>query len=187
MDSIVAHRRARPEVQARVASKVERAFGLEAESTRLLVAAKTAVEIAIEQGEAAALAFVMGGGPMPLLPEIGDWVAGSEVDHVGPFVNAWAAFNAWYRHVSGKTKDAEALEYVRTQPNVVRSSVLPMLDPQVNDTPDALTFRSAIASLHAALEAFRLKSRHGAKVSRNARGDYRTPPAIKPNDGGAVR
>lgn len=101
---------------------------------------------------------------MPLPPEIGDWIARSEVDHVGPFVNAWAAFNAWYRHVSGKTKDAEALDFVRTKPNVVRGAVLPMLDPLVNETPDSLDFKSTIAALHGALEAFRLETMHGDAV-----------------------
>lgn len=97
---------------------------------------------------------------MPLPPEIGDWIARSEVDHLGPFVNAWAAFNAWYRHVSNKTRDAQALEFVRTRPNAVRSAVLPMLDPLVHDTPDAISFKTGIAQLHAALETFRLETLH---------------------------
>jgi hypothetical protein len=101
---------------------------------------------------------------MPLPPEINDWIARSDVDHVGPFVNAWAAFNAWYRHASGKTKDAEALDYVRTRPNLVRGAILPMLDPQVNDTPDASAFKEAIAALHGALEGFRLETTHGEKL-----------------------
>lgn len=101
---------------------------------------------------------------MPVPSEVHDWIARSEVDHVGPFVNAWAAFNAWYRHASGKTKDAEALEFVRTQPNVVRGALLPVLDPLVTDTTDSLAFKAAIASLHAALEAFRLETVFNDKV-----------------------
>jgi hypothetical protein len=101
---------------------------------------------------------------MPLPTEIADWIARSEVDHVGPFVNAWAAFNAWYRYVSGKTRDADALDYLRTQPNVVRGAILPMLDPLVTDTPDAVAFKGAVAQLHTALEAFRLETLHDEKL-----------------------
>ena len=50
--------RAPAEVQSHVAARVAEAFALEAQSARLLAAAKRAVELAIEEGEAAALAFI---------------------------------------------------------------------------------------------------------------------------------
>lgn len=97
---------------------------------------------------------------MPLPPEIQDWIDRSTVDHIGPFVNAWAAFNAWYRHVSGEKRDRNALDFVRTQSNPVRSAILPFLDPETADTPDAAEFKAAIAALHGALERFRLETLH---------------------------
>lgn len=103
---------------------------------------------------------------MPTPPEVHDWIARSEVDHVGPFVNAWAAFNAWYRYISGQRRDALGLEYVRTRPNAVRGAVLPMLDPLTHETADALAFKGAIASLHAALEAFQLETLHDDALER---------------------
>lgn len=101
---------------------------------------------------------------MPLPPEVSDWIARSEVDHIGPFVNAWAAFNAWYRHISGSARDRDGLDYVRTRPNTVRSGIMPYLDPQTNDTADATQFKQMIANLHGSLEAFRLETMHKGNV-----------------------
>lgn len=112
---------------------------------------------------------------MPIPREVHDWIARSEVDHVGPFVNAWAAFNAWYRHVSGERRDAAGLEYVRTRPNVIRNAMLPMLDPLRHDTADALAFKGAIASLHSALEAFQLETLHGDALERVS---FRSVPVV---------
>lgn len=95
---------------------------------------------------------------MPVPREVQEWIARSEVDHVGPFVNAWAAFNAWYRHVSSSTKDRDGLNHVRTHPNTVRSAILPLLDPTKADTPDSVEFRTAVGALHGALEGFRLET-----------------------------
>ena len=41
---------------------------------------------------------------------------------------------------------------------------MPMLDPQTDDTPDAAEFKSLIAALHGALEAFRLETMHKGVV-----------------------
>lgn len=101
---------------------------------------------------------------MPLPSEVTDWIARSEVDHIGPFVNAWAAFNAWYRHVSQSTQDRDGLNYVRTRPNSVRGAILPMLDPLTDDTPAAGDFKALIAALHGALEGYRLETVHKGKV-----------------------
>ena len=35
---------------------------------------------------------------MALPPHAADWMNHAEIDYIGPFVKAWAAFNAWYRH-----------------------------------------------------------------------------------------
>lgn len=96
---------------------------------------------------------------MPVPREVEDWIARSEVDHVGPFVNAWAAFNAWYRHVARAfDKERDRLNYIRTQPNTVRGAIMPLVDPDGAETPDSLQFRAMLAELHGALEAFRLET-----------------------------
>lgn len=99
---------------------------------------------------------------MPVPREVHDWIARSEVDHVGPFVNAWAAFNAWYRHASGERKDRDGLSFVRTRQNPVRGAVMPLLDPDRAVTPDSIQFRAMLAELHGALEAFRLETMNDA-------------------------
>ena len=38
---------------------------------------------------------------MPLPPHAVDWMSRAEIDYIGPFLKAWAAFNAWYRDASG--------------------------------------------------------------------------------------
>lgn len=97
---------------------------------------------------------------MPLPREVIDWRDRAEIDHVGPFVKAWAAFNAWYRHVSGKSTDRDGIRHICMVPNSVRSAILPFLDPQTNDTADAVDFKQDLARLHGALEAYRLETRH---------------------------
>lgn len=78
---------------------------------------------------------------MPVPREVHDWIARSEVDHVGPFVNAWAAFNAWYRHVARAfDTERDRLNFVRTQPNTMRSAILPLLDPDRRVRPIRLSF-----------------------------------------------
>lgn len=101
---------------------------------------------------------------MPLPSEVADWIARSEVDHIGPFVNAWAAFNAWYRYASQSTQDREGLNYVRTRPNSVRGAILPLLDPLTDDSPDASEFKALIAAFHGALEAYRLETIYKGRV-----------------------
>lgn len=97
---------------------------------------------------------------MPRPAEVNEWIARAEIDYLGPFVSAWAAFNAWYRHVSGSTQDREGLLYVRGRQNSLRSAILPYFDPQTIDTADAAAFKQHVAELHAALEAHRLDASH---------------------------
>ena len=54
---------------------------------------------------------------MPLPPNAADWMSRAEIDYIGPFVKAWAAFNAWYRHDSGEVQERAMLEYVKSKPN----------------------------------------------------------------------
>ena len=52
---------------------------------------------------------------MPLPPHAEYWMSRAEIDYVGPFVKAWAAFNAWYRHASGEAQERPMLEYVKVR------------------------------------------------------------------------
>jgi hypothetical protein len=63
---------------------------------------------------------------MPHLPESARlWLERAEIDYIGPFVKAWAAFNSWYREASGASRDAEGLRYVKERPNPIRGSISP--------------------------------------------------------------
>ena len=93
---------------------------------------------------------------MPLPPHAADWMSRAEIDYIGPFVKAWAAFNAWYRHASGQAQERAMLEYVRNQPNPVRRGILPLLDND-NQTAEALTLRQAIYDLHQSLDVIHLE------------------------------
>ncbi len=53
----------------------------------------------------------------------------AEIDYIGPFVKAWAAFNTWYRDASGQTQERGMLQYVKDQPNPVRGRTLSLLGP----------------------------------------------------------
>jgi hypothetical protein len=93
------------------------------------------------------------------------WKERAEIDYIGPFVKAWAAFNAWFREESGSRKDREGLEYVKTHANPVRSVILPLLAPAENgldgrpipDSEDAQELKLLIAELHKSLEQFRIE------------------------------
>lgn len=93
------------------------------------------------------------------------WRDRSEIDYLGPFVKAWAAFNAWFRHESNSRRDRDGLNYVKGRVNPVRSGLLPLIRPRENDehgrprpiAEDALKFRLLIRDLHASLEAYQLE------------------------------
>ena len=101
---------------------------------------------------------------MPHLPPSAQlWKERAEIDHIGPFVKAWAAFNAWYRHASHAENEAEMLAYVKTSPNPVRTRVLPMLSnpaPGPNDFGEggeAKRFKQSICDLQLALDALQFE------------------------------
>ena len=89
---------------------------------------------------------------MPFPPGAVDWMSRAEIDYIGPFVKAWAAFNAWYRHSSGESRERQMLEYVKHTPNAVRRNVLPLLDND-NSTADALKLKQAICDLQQGLDS----------------------------------
>jgi len=103
---------------------------------------------------------------MPRLPNNARlWKERAEIDYIGPFVKAWAAFNAWFREESGTRKDRDGLEFVKTRVNPVRSEIIPLLAPPENgsdgrprpDSEDAQELKLLIADLHKYLEQFRIE------------------------------
>lgn len=62
----------------------------------------------------------------------------AEIDYISPFVKAWAAFNAWFRHASAKAQERAMLDWVKGQPNPVRRGVLALLRNE-NDTAEPKT------------------------------------------------
>lgn len=110
---------------------------------------------------------------MPHLPPSAQlWKERAEIDHIGPFVKAWAAFNAWYRHASHADKEADMLAYVKTSPNPVRTRVLPMLSnsaPGPNDfgeSGEAKRFKQSICDLQLALDALQFEVTKKGVVER---------------------
>lgn len=89
---------------------------------------------------------------MALPPPAADWMNRAAVDYIGPFVNAWAAFNAWYRHASGLAREREMLDFVKHRPNSARLHILPLLDDD-NATTEARALKQAIYDLHQRLDA----------------------------------
>ena len=96
---------------------------------------------------------------MPLPPHAADWMNRADIDYIGPFVKAWAAFNAWYRQASDETRERTMLEYVKNKPNPVRRNILPMFTND-NPTAEALTLRHAIYDLHQSLDAIHFEVAH---------------------------
>ena len=76
----------------------------------------------------------------------------AEIDYIGPFVKAWAAFNTWYRDASGQTQERGMLQYVKDQPNPVRGRTLSLLG-NGNETAEALNLKQAVYDLHKSLDA----------------------------------
>ncbi|WP_339614856.1 hypothetical protein [uncultured Gilvimarinus sp.] len=85
-----------------------------------------------------------------------DWMNRAEIDYIGPFVKAWAAFNAWFRDASGHSQERAMLNWVKDQPNAVRRSLLPLLRED-NETADAFAFQQAVSDLQQKLDAIHLE------------------------------
>lgn len=89
---------------------------------------------------------------MPLPAHAADWMNRAEIDYVGPFVKAWAAFNAWFRHASAETQERVMLDWVKGRPNQVRRGILALLRND-NDTAEAQALKLAISDLQNRLDA----------------------------------
>jgi hypothetical protein len=76
----------------------------------------------------------------------------AEIDYVGPFVKAWAAFNAWFRQASAQRQERAMLDWVKTQPNPVRRGILALLRED-NATAEAQGVKLAVSDLQMRLDA----------------------------------
>ena len=111
---------------------------------------------------------------MALPPHARDWMDRAEIDYIGPFIKAWAAFNAWYRHASQQRRDAEALRFVKQSPNPVRNGMMPLLRRVQRDQhgaiiPDqepAQKFKLLVRDLHVCLDNFHIEITRGEVVER---------------------
>jgi hypothetical protein len=85
----------------------------------------------------------------------------AEIDYIGPFVKAWAAFNAWFRQASAQRRERAMLDWVKTQPNSVRRGILALLRED-NVTAEAQGLKLAISDLQTRLDAIHFEvSRSG--------------------------
>ncbi|MGQ7262912.1 hypothetical protein [Vreelandella sp. V005] len=90
---------------------------------------------------------------MALPPHAQEWLERAEIDYIGPFVKAWAAFNAWYRHASGQSKERAMLNFAINDNNSrLRRRVLPLLENN-NTTAEAERLKQAICDLQLQLDA----------------------------------
>lgn len=90
---------------------------------------------------------------MPLPPHAVDWMSRAEIDYLGPFVKAWAAFNAWYRHDSGEAQERAMLNYAITNHNSrLRRRALPLLQ-DANATAESQALKQAVCDLQIKLDA----------------------------------
>jgi hypothetical protein len=88
---------------------------------------------------------------MALPPHAADWMSRAEIDYIGPFVKAWAAFNAWFRPASAQQQERAMLDWVKGQPNPVRRGVLALLRND-NDTTEAQALKLAVSDLQIRLD-----------------------------------
>lgn len=66
---------------------------------------------------------------MALPPHAHEWLERAEIDYIGPFVKAWAAFNAWYRNDSGQAQERAMLNFaIRDANSRLRRRLLPLLE-----------------------------------------------------------
>ena len=102
---------------------------------------------------------------MPLPPHAAEWMHLADLDYIGPFVKAWAAFNAWYREASAQGTERAMLDFVATQPNRARRRILPLLDGG-NATADAMILKQAICDLHQCLDSIQFEVTRKGLVER---------------------
>lgn len=93
------------------------------------------------------------------------WKERAEIDYLGPFVKAWAGFNAWFREETGQRQDKAGLDYVKNHPNQIRARILPLIGPTrvdrnnnpIPENEDAERFRLLLWQLHSKLEEHALE------------------------------
>lgn len=88
---------------------------------------------------------------MALPPHATEWMNRAEIDYIGPFIKAWTAFNAWFRHASAQQQERAMLDWVKGQPNPVRRGVLALLRND-SDTAEAQALKLAISDLQIRLD-----------------------------------
>ena len=112
---------------------------------------------------------------MPRLPESARlWLERADIDYIGPFVKAWAAFNAWFRHASNTRRDMDGLSYVKHQPNPVRNAIVPHLQSLqrnahgdvIADAEPAQKFKLLVRDLHVCLDSFHIEVTRDDAVER---------------------
>lgn len=103
---------------------------------------------------------------MALPPHAQDWMRKAEIDYIGPFVKAWAAFNAWYRHDSAQTTERAMLDWaIRHNNSRLRRHVLPLLNNE-NGTAEAERIKLAISDLQQKLDAIQFEVTIKGRVER---------------------
>lgn len=94
---------------------------------------------------------------MALPPHAQEWMNRAEIDYIGPFVKAWAAFNAWYRQASGADKERAMLNFIVSHANSrLRMRCIPLLGPD-NATTEAMALKQAVGDLHNRLDAIQFE------------------------------
>ncbi|MEL7470760.1 MAG: hypothetical protein AAFN27_20075 [Pseudomonadota bacterium] len=103
---------------------------------------------------------------MALPPHARDWLERAEIDYIGPFVKAWAAFNAWYRHDSGQARERAMLNFaIRNNNSRLRRRVLPLLEDD-NATAEAERLKQAICDLQLQLDEIHWEVTPKGRVER---------------------
>ncbi|CAN7355486.1 hypothetical protein LJR231_002060 [Phyllobacterium sp. LjRoot231] len=103
---------------------------------------------------------------MALPPHAQEWMKRAEIDYIGPFVKAWAAFNAWYRHDSGQATERAMLDFaIRHHNSRLRRHALPLLN-NGNGTAEAERLKLAICDLQQKLDAIQFEVTPKGRLER---------------------
>lgn len=103
---------------------------------------------------------------MALPPHAADWMNRAEIDYIGPFVKAWAAFNAWYRHDSGQVTERAMLDFaIRHHNSRLRRHALPLL-ANGDGVVEAERLKLAICDLQQKLDAIHFEVAPKARRER---------------------
>lgn len=90
---------------------------------------------------------------MALPPHAAEWMNRAEIDYIGPFVKAWAAFNASYRHDSGAATERAMLDFaIRHHNSRLRRHVLPLFE-NGNGLAESGRLKQAVCDLQQKLDA----------------------------------